>query len=1670
VTQGYFSETVDDDGPDRESLDTVDHEADDVEVDGEAIPPSVADYFARLETELEEVYAVAEACRERGLDPEPEVEIPRAEDLAARVEKLVGPGGVAPRIRELQDEMEREDLALQVSKEVAQGGFEELETTDEAIEQAVRTGLAILTEGILVAPLEGIAGVRLEDNDDGSQCVAISFAGPIRAAGGTGQALSVLIADVVRQELDVGRYRPREAEVDRFKEEIPGYKKQVSLQYTPAPAEIDLIARNVPVMVDGEGTESEEVGGNRDLERVQTNALRGGACLVMAEGLTLKASKIQGHVDNLGLDGWEFIDEFVKKQKASEEEEERGEDEAGDDEDEPEVAPDPGYLEELVAGRPAFGHPSRKGTFRLRYGRARTGGLASTAMHPAAMVLCDDFLAVGTQLKWERPGKATISTPCDEVEPPIVLLEDGDLVELRDPDRVREVRDDIAEIVDLGEMLVPFGEFAENNKSLLPSPYVGEWWRQDAEAADAPAGRPGSGAEALEHARTHDVPLHPRYNLFWSDLDVADVRGLAEFVAGTGRLDGDTLVLPREPEVKEALVQLGALHQDVDDELRVRGYGRVLANCLGLREDGDGLRVELDAADVDAEDLLALVSTLAGCEVRDRAPHRMGTRMGRPEKAAARKMSPPVHGLVPLGHAGGAERLVRDAAEEARGNDDETIPVQVGLRVCPRCDERTVRTWCPSCSSEDPADRVHTRPDDDVPEMEGIPFHDLLREAQENLDLNRLPDPVKGVQGLMSENENPEPLEKAILRAKHDIYAFKDGTVRFDMTDVTLTHFRPREVNVDVERLRELGYEEDVDGEPLEDEDQLVELKIQDLVVSEDCLEYMKRTADFVDELLARYYGVEPFYDCDEPEDLVGHHLVGLAPHTSGGVLGRLVGYTPSKAGFAHPYFHAAKRRNCFHGDTEVLVYRDGDPEKTRLRDLVDPVVDESGRVADREGTLVTDAPEDLEVLSLDPETESPRRIAVTKLLRGSTSRWVSIETATHRRIKVTPDHDVLVRRDGEYHAVEATDVREGDAVPAGRSLPRDTEAPTWNLAEVLAPVAAEADVDVRIRGAEDAMLGLLDEVGRDRAETVCDPADSMARTPSRWVRSFPLEHLQALVDAGEATWADVPDEARLGTARDATTLPATVETTPALARLLGLYLAEGHARSTETAHQVSFRTSTPEIRDEIVRTLEEILDLEPAVEEDGTKVKACSRLLYLLLVEAWGAGEAADDKRVPGWCYDLPEEHLGALAGAFLDGDGTLVARPPRCKVYSRNKRLLEDVGLVLQALGIVTRFLPGKPRPPGTFLEARYEQIEADAPDELDPVHQFTVAGRDIRNLAAVADVRHPTKRDRLMDLVEHGPDSRVLHVDGRQVEPEAREHVVMDQVTEVEVQEVADGTTYCLDVDSGSEDLTTKNVLLGNGLYQIRCDGDEDSVMLLLEGLLNFSRAYLPSTRGGQMDAPLTLSTRVDPDEIDGEAHNVDVGWSYPRAFYEATQEHPEPDDVWDLVDTVDARLGSPEQYEGFGFTHDTEDVAAGPDASSYKTIGDMMTKMEAQLDLGVKIRAVDAPDVAARVIGSHFLPDLIGNLKAFSRQEVRCTNCNAKYRRTPVQGRCLECETPTLTLTVHEGSVNKYLEVSKEICERYDVAPYVRQRIEHIEDSIESLFTNDKVTKARISDFL
>ena len=143
----------------------------------------IHEYFSELDKNFERAFSVATEAKKKGYDPESFVEILPAPDLATRVEGIIDIKGLSELIKKNSEGKSRQELAFTMVKEVCTNErFND--DIDKRLSLATKVGLAVLTEGILVAPTEGLQGIELHRNQDGTDYAAIIYAGPIRGAGG----------------------------------------------------------------------------------------------------------------------------------------------------------------------------------------------------------------------------------------------------------------------------------------------------------------------------------------------------------------------------------------------------------------------------------------------------------------------------------------------------------------------------------------------------------------------------------------------------------------------------------------------------------------------------------------------------------------------------------------------------------------------------------------------------------------------------------------------------------------------------------------------------------------------------------------------------------------------------------------------------------------------------------------------------------------------------------------------------------------------------------------------------------------------------------------------------------------------------------------------------------------------------------------------------------------------------------------------------------------------------------------------------------------------------------------------------------------------------------------------------------------------------------------------
>jgi len=923
---------------------------------------NIETYRNTLNQEVEKQAAIANKARAKGYDLEKTIGIKISPDKAGRIEGLFATefkeaegSGIAERIRELEAQLGANNIkiAFNLAEEIAANKFFNIPSIEKKIEAGVRLGLTYLTSGIVAAPLEGIVCIKLKKNDDGSDYAAVYFAGPIRAAGGTAQAVSVLLTDFIRQKYNIEKYKITRDEIERGVLEINSYSTR---QYNPVDEEIRFMLSHLPVEVSGEGTEDYEVPNYKNLPRIETPNIRGGFCLVITEGLMLKAKKLMKIAEKMSLSSWGWIDDYVKLKEKIHTNTDGKKTSA-------KVLPNYKYLEELAAGRPIFGYPSVVGGFRLRYGRARTSGFAAYAIHPASAVLSDGFIAVGTQLKVERPGKSTVISFCDEIEGPIVKLKSGDVLQLTSREQAEKMKKEVESILFWGDLLISYGDFLHNNHILIPSGYVEEWWIQELEKAvigskdkekdkneennqkindikneennqkindikneennqkisEIKAKKYSvSVNDALDLSRKYKIPLYPKYTFWWKEISKRELLTLYNKI---WQQESDGFVF--EIDFKTILEKLRCTH-NIKNNLVWLEENLIILRQL-LPKDA---KIEQRISESENISNIDLLSKISGVVLREKAPCFIGCRMGRPEKAQMRAMRGSPCSLFPVGLDGGRLREV---------NNMNKMNIKFRDFFCSKCNKSVLWGVCPFCKSQTTEKQIISAEHD---------IKTLLDNAHLNLKNKfKQVEILKGVRGLSSERMIPERIEKGILRSFHNLTIFKDCTIRYDAIDVPITHFKPKEIGTSIEKLRKLGYFEDYLGNPLKQEDQICELFAQDVIMPENASDVFVSISRFVDDELEFFYNLSRYYSIKTANDLIGHLVIGLAPHTSAGIIGRIIGFTPAFAQFAHPYWHAAKRRNC-----------DGDEDGFML--LMDALLNFSQQyLPNKRGTRIMDAP-----------------------------------------------------------------------------------------------------------------------------------------------------------------------------------------------------------------------------------------------------------------------------------------------------------------------------------------------------------------------------------------------------------------------------------------------------------------------------------------------------------------------------------------------------------------------------------------------------------------------------------------------------------------------------------------------------------------------------------------
>ena len=1615
---------------------------------------SIINYFNKIDEEVNKAYYIANKAKKNNYDPDDHVDISLTQNMIERVVGLISviapqikDKGIEKRIQELEREYGRLDwrVALVLSLELSLEKFCKFKDKKEAMEIGIRFGLAYITLGVVGSPLEGFVRLELKKRMDGKEYFCLYYSGPIRSAGGTATSVSVVVADYIRLKMGYEKYDPTKDEVNRCVTEIKDFHERITnLQYLPSDEEALFLAKNLPVQIDGDPSEKYEVSNYKDLDRVNTNLMRNGFCLVFAECFAQKAIKVFTQIQKWGKDffqgEWDFLDEFLKIQQKNKAQQKTDLNIL--------IKPDFTFIKDFVAGRPVFTHPLAKGGFRLRYGRCRNSGLSGQAIHPATMFLLNSFIAIGTQLKVERPGKAAVIASCDSIDGPIVKLKNGDVLIVDDTEQAKKIVKDVEEVLYLGDILIPFGDFLNRAHKLVPVGYNAEWWCLETGINKKNI----TIEEAKQLCLEKKLPLHPKYTLRWDEIEKEQFFNLISWIKESA-ITNDKIILPfkissiEEQNNKKRILELiGIPHKNVLNEHIVidREWKEALFLNLGelffekepFLEKASGKNDEKSGKNV-----LEILNEKCPYKIRDKSGTTIGARMGRPEKAKIRKLTGSPQVLFPVGNEGGRLRSFQSALEKGKINSQfpvyycEQCKKNTVYLVCEVCENKTIQKYfCSICGKENDKEFCCGKKTFKYKQTE-IDINKYFKDALKKLEINSYPELIKGVRGTSSRDHVVEHLAKGILRAKLGLYVNKDGTIRYDMTEMPITHLKAKEISVNVEKLRELGYEKDIYGNELVNEEQIFELKPQDIVIpcspetlDEKCDDVLFKVTKFIDELLVKLYKCDSFYNLQNKKDLVGHLVVGLSPHTSAGIVCRIIGFSKIQGLLAHPYLHSLMRRDCFTYETSLPIMKNGVWKNVKIGELVEEL--NPNKKVDAFGTLAKKV-EGYYTIGMS-KNGKPTIVKINDFTKHKPSKILKIKTQDGRILRITENHKFLIKENNCFKEVLASQLTKRMKL----LVPVEINISTNNIEFLDLKEYFKDKKNVMIRNIRGVINIAIKLVGNS-----LNLRKILNLSKSNFYNfyskdSFPLPLfliINSLIKQNSLHRNSV-----LATKRDTVNIPNQIPLNKEVLNLIGVYVAEGCARKKITGkgyYQIYFAASENEIRKRIIQIMRKYFNLKPSeIKKDS--IVYSSRLLYELFVDILKCGKNAYEKSIPELIINLPLKKLRFFLQGYLDGDGSVSNTDFRVCCDSVSENLLQDLEFCFRRYGIFTKRYWYKKKP-GPKVREFYIRKKREIPEF--EITKLIIPSNYLKIFYNEIGFSLIRKQKILEFLIKNtNPYGMRIVNDRDYVYPEIKE-IIEDGFE----------TTYCLDVDN--------HVVMANGLFTKNCDGDESTVMLLMDVLLNFSKKYLPAHKGANQDEPLLLSTKLIPTEVDDMVFDMDIVFNYPLELYEAALNYKNPTEI--KISRVKDFLDTEKQYEGFGFTHDTNDINEGVRCSAYKSIPTMEEKVKGQLDLARKIRAVNEADVARLIIEKHFMRDIKGNLRKFSVQQFRCVSCNEKYRRPPLQGNCLKCN-GKLLFTVSEGFVLKYLNISLNIAEKYHLPDYLRQNLYITKKRIESLFGKEK----------
>jgi len=339
---------------------------------------------------------------------------------------------------------------------------------------------------------------------------------------------------------------------------------------------------------------------------------------------------------------------------------------------------------------------------------------------------------------------------------------------------------------------------------------------------------------------------------------------------------------------------------------------------------------------------------------------------------------------------------------------------------------------------------------------------------------------------------------------------------------------------------------------------------------------------------------------------------------------------------------------NCLSGDSSILITNDNNIKYKQIGPLIDKLIAKYKKhVVNSYGTYVLDLKhhnKQLNIASYHKGKITKQKIA--KVMKRNKGKALRITCEGGHSLTCSEDHPVLVKKKGKLTRINASDLKKNEMIPIARNMDFNKKAKLTHINLIKEFKKLDSDKRKRIRVKfKNKTYSFNDFVKSDY---------------------------------------DIKD-VKLYVKREQISLPASLEISEELCKLLGFFIADGNYKP--DCLRIGYIKCTDSEK-EIRRCINKVFDSNLVELSNCKDLKFGRGIGKILFKDVFKIGKGALNKSIPDFIFNSSEKNIVDFLNGLYSGDGCIFLYKNKMKatltITSISKKLIDQTGYLFSILDI--------------------------------------------------------------------------------------------------------------------------------------------------------------------------------------------------------------------------------------------------------------------------------------------------------------------------------------------------------------------------------------------------